>query len=206
MEPTTRIVIVRHGHVEGITPERFRGRTDLELTREGVDQADAAAKRIARLWRPVTVYTSPLRRCIVTGAAISRACGVAAKVLEPLTDINYGSWQWKTPDEVAKRWPQLIEQWRTRPDLVRIPAGESLQDVAVRAADALRHVREQNVGQTIVLVTHDTVIRALLLQLLEMPLSSYRRFAVDPGSISEATIAGDAVSLERLNESPTTFG
>jgi broad specificity phosphatase PhoE len=205
MEPSTRIVVVRHGYVEGIAPERFRGRTDLELTPAGVEQAEAAAARIARLWRPVTVYTSPLRRCIVTGAAISRACGIGAKVLEPLTDISYGSWQWKTPDEASARWPHSIELWRTRPDLVRAPAGESLQDVCVRVADALRHVREHNVGQTVVLVTHDSVVRVLLLQLLEMPLSSYRRFTVDPGSITELVLTGLDVSLVRLNESPLSF-
>jgi probable phosphoglycerate mutase len=192
MDPTTRIVLVRHGHVEGIEPERFRGRTDLELTGKGVEQAEAAGKRIAAMWRPVIIYTSPLRRCIVTGAAVARATGVNAKVLEPLTDI-------KTPDEVAARWPHLLEQWRTRPDLVRIPAGDSLQDVAVRAADALRHVRENHINQTVVLVTHDTVIRVLLLELLQMPLSNYRRFTVDPGSISEVTQTGEAVTLQRLN-------
>ena len=199
MDPITRIVLVRHGYVEGIEPERFRGRTDLELTGKGVEQAEAAGKRIASMWRPVIIYTSPLRRCIVTGAAVARATGVNAKTLESLTDISYGSWQWKTPDEVSARWPLLLEEWRTRPDLVRIPAGDSLQDVAVKAADALRYVREHHINQTVVLVSHDTVIRVLLLQLLQMPLSNYRRFTVDPGSISEVTIAGDAVTLQRLN-------
>jgi broad specificity phosphatase PhoE len=199
MDSTTRIVLVRHGHVEGIDPERFRGRTDLELTGMGVEQAEAAGKRIAAMWRPVIIYTSPLRRCIVTGATIARATGVSAKILETLTDISYGSWQWKTPDEVAARWPHLLEQWRTRPDLVRIPAGDSLQDVAVRAADALRYVRDNHINQTVVLVTHDTVIRVLLLQLLQMPLAGYRRLDVDPGSISEVTLAGDAGTLRRLN-------
>jgi phosphoserine phosphatase len=199
MDPTTRIVLVRHGHVEGIEPERFRGRTDLELTAKGVEQAEAAGKRVAAMWRPVIIYTSPLRRCIVTGAAIARSTGVSAKTLESLTDINYGSWQWKTPDEVAARWPYLLEQWRTRPDLVRFPAGDSLQDVAVRTADALRHVRENHINQTVVLVTHDSVIRVLLLQMLQLPLSAYRRFAIDPGSISEITQTGEAVTLQRLN-------
>jgi phosphoserine phosphatase len=199
MQAATRVVIVRHGYVEGILPERFRGRTDLELTSKGVEQAGAAAKRIADGYRPVIIYTSPLRRCIVTGAAISRAAAVNAKVLDLLTDINYGSWQWKTPDEVAARWPHQLELWLNRPDLARLPAGESLQDVAVRAADALRHIQEHHVGQTVVVVTHDTVIRVMLLQLLEMPLSSYRRFNVDPGSITDVTIFASGASLNSLN-------
>jgi broad specificity phosphatase PhoE len=195
----TRIVIVRHGYVEGISPERFRGRTDLELTTKGVEQAGAAATWIARELRPVIIYTSPLRRCIVTGAAISRATTANAKVLDSLNDISYGSWQWKTPDEVRARWPHQLNLWRTRPDLIRLPGGEALQDVAVRCADALRYIQEHHIGQTVVVVTHDTVIRVLLLQLLEMPLSSYRRFSVDPGSISEVTLRGEDVSLQRLN-------
>ena len=31
----TKILSVRHGHVEGIDPERFRGRADLPLTEQG---------------------------------------------------------------------------------------------------------------------------------------------------------------------------
>ncbi|HTX58589.1 MAG TPA: histidine phosphatase family protein, partial [Verrucomicrobiae bacterium] len=42
MERTIRLLLVRHGHVEGIDPERFRGRTDIELTAQGVAQAEAA--------------------------------------------------------------------------------------------------------------------------------------------------------------------
>jgi phosphoserine phosphatase len=83
--------------------------------------------------------------------------------------------------------------------LVRMPAGDSLQDVAVRTADALRHLREHHINQTVVLVTHDTVIRVMLLALLQMPLGNYRRFAADPGSISEVTLSGEAVTLQRLN-------
>jgi hypothetical protein len=31
-ERMTKILLIRHGHVEGIKPERFRGREPLELT------------------------------------------------------------------------------------------------------------------------------------------------------------------------------
>src|SRR5215469_5664326 len=38
----TRIILVRHGHVEGIDPPRFRGREDLALTERGKAEAFAA--------------------------------------------------------------------------------------------------------------------------------------------------------------------
>ena len=46
----TRILLMRHGHVEGIQPARFCGRADLRLTPRGFAEADAVAQRIASAW------------------------------------------------------------------------------------------------------------------------------------------------------------
>ena len=55
----TKLILVRHGHVEGISPERFRGRAELPLTDTGRREAEATAARIAASWRPAAIYTSP---------------------------------------------------------------------------------------------------------------------------------------------------
>lgn len=49
MEPTelTTLLLVRHGHVPGIEPATFRGRTDIELTERGVHEAHLTAEWIA---------------------------------------------------------------------------------------------------------------------------------------------------------------
>jgi probable phosphoglycerate mutase len=72
----TKIVPVRHGHVEGISPERFRGRADLVLTAEGRRQAAAAARRIQASWTAVAVYTSPLKSA--AGRPLRRSRGRSA--------------------------------------------------------------------------------------------------------------------------------
>ena len=66
----TKIILVRHGHVQGISPERFRGRADLELTPEGRRQAEATARRIRAGWTAAALYASPLSRCLTTAEAI----------------------------------------------------------------------------------------------------------------------------------------
>jgi probable phosphoglycerate mutase len=68
----TKIILVRHGHVEGISPERFRGRADLALTPQGLRQAEATARRIEASWTPAALYASPLSRCRATAEAIGR--------------------------------------------------------------------------------------------------------------------------------------
>ena len=51
----TKLILVRHGHVEGITPERFRGRAALPLTEQGRREAEMTAAYIAASWRPAAI-------------------------------------------------------------------------------------------------------------------------------------------------------
>jgi phosphoserine phosphatase len=199
----TKILLTRHGHVEGIHPERFRGRQPLELTARGRREALAVAARIAGAWRPSKIYTSPMGRCVATGAAIAKACGIAAEICEDLNDMDYGAWQFKTFLDAKQDNPSLFAGWFASPQLVRFPNGEALQDLAARCANALRFVLAHHPNDTIVLVGHDSVNRALLLQCLGLPLSAYWRLAQAPCCLNEIDIdAADAgrVCIVRLNE------
>jgi probable phosphoglycerate mutase len=195
----TKILLIRHGHVVGINPERFRGREDVPLTERGAREAKALAQRIATDWEVAAIYTSPLKRCVATASAISEPCGVSWRLLEELTDIDYGEWQFKTYEEVETTHPALFRAWLTMPQLVRFPKGESLQDVVARSADALRLMLERHTGETVAVVAHDSVNRALLVQLLDQPISCYWRIAQDPCCINEIDILGGHVRVRRIN-------
>jgi phosphoserine phosphatase len=196
----TIILLVRHGHVEGIRPERFRGRADLALTETGHGQAELLARRIASQWAPSSIYTSPLQRCIATGAAVARACGIPSEPLSGLNDLDYGAWQSLTYDHARVKDPDFFEAWFTTPHLVRFPEGESLQDVATRTASVLRFVLSRNAADTLVLVGHDSVNRVMLTQILNMPLSAYWRFAQSPCCINEIEVTGSSFQLRRMND------
>jgi broad specificity phosphatase PhoE len=197
----TKILLTRHGHVEGITPERFRGRQPLALTAQGRAEAEALGRRIAGAWKPARIYTSPMERCVKTGAAIARACGLAAgEARDDLNDIHYGGWQFKTFAEAKAADPDLFTAWSETPQLVRFPGGESLQDLAARVADALRFVLARDANGTIVIVGHDSVNRALLLQLLDMPLSAYWRIEQSPCCLNEIDVDDGKVCVRRINE------
>jgi phosphoserine phosphatase len=49
-------------------------------------------------------------------------------------------------------------------------------------------------------VGHDSVNRALLMQLLDQPLSSYWRLAQDPCCINEIDVVGWSIQVRRINE------
>jgi broad specificity phosphatase PhoE len=196
-----RLLLVRHGHVAGMEPERFRGRRDVDLSSLGVEQAHATARRIAARWQPVAIYSSPLRRCRQTAAEIAVACGgLSVRALDDLNDLHFGEWEWHTHEEVREQWPELFDCWLTAPQLVRFPAGESLQEVAARMADVLRFVRTAHADEAVVLVGHSAGNRALLLQALDLPLPAYWRLAQDPCSVTEIELHSRTATVRRFNE------
>jgi broad specificity phosphatase PhoE len=196
----TKIVLTRHGHVEGIKPERFRGRTELPLTSIGVGQAKAVAHRIATNWKPIAVYTSPMGRCVTTAEFISRSCKSTIQKLDELNDLDYGAWQGRTHDQVRKARPKLLAAWYETPHLVRFPGGDSLQDLIARTANALRLILDRHPDETVVAVGHDSVNRALLMQLIDQPLSSYWRITQEPCCLNEIEIDDGKVRVLRINE------
>jgi broad specificity phosphatase PhoE len=196
----TTLILTRHGHVEGIIPPRFRGQHPLPLTEQGRAEAKMTAERIASKWRPAAVRTSPLERCVVTGRLIAEACGLESITSDGLQDLHYGDWQWKTHDEVKEKWPRLYAAWKATPHLVRFPSGESLQDIVLRAADVVRAMIEGFPDDTVVLVGHDSVNRALLLQLLDQPLSAYWKLAQDPCCINVIEYDKEAVRVVSIND------
>src|SRR6202034_2963548 len=144
----TQIILVRHGHVEGISPERFRGRRDVDLSELGLRQARSTAERIARQWKPLVAYSSPLRRCMQTAASIASACATSVVALDDLNDVHYGDWEWLSHHEGRARWPDLHAPWLSARHLVRFPNGESLQDLTARMSNVLRLVLERHRDET----------------------------------------------------------
>ncbi|WP_322014182.1 histidine phosphatase family protein [Paraburkholderia sp. J12] len=196
-----RIVLTRHGEVEGIAPPRFRGRAQLQLTEVGRQQAHALAAAVAERFRPAAVYTSPMQRCRDTGREIAAACGVGERVLEGINDFDYGDWHWKTHEEVKAAFPAQFDLWKSAPQWMSFPAGESLQAVALRTMDALRELLVVHEEDTVVLVAHDSVNRVILLHALDLSLSAYWRVEQHPCCLNLLDVGMDGrASIKIINE------
>lgn len=197
----SKIILCRHGHVEGIFPARFRGRAEIPLTERGLAEAQALAERIAAQWSPAAIYASPLRRCMQTGNAIARTTGAPLVPLDALLDIDYGDWQWKTHDEVEREFPAHFSAWFNLPWLMRFSQGECLQDLLLRTAEVLRFVLDRHTAETLVLVGHESVNRAMLLQVLDRPLNQYWRISQAPCTLNEFEVTANSVRVLRIDDS-----
>lgn len=194
------LILVRHGHVEGIKPEKFRGQIDLPLTQTGIAQAEATAIYLSGFAGVAAIYSSPLSRCFDTANIIGTPPAIEAIKLPELIDINYGAWQGRNRDDIARDEPALFHNWMTRPDLTAIPQADTLQSVQANLVRGLNMMREQHDGQTIIAVGHDSSNRILLLTALDMPLSRYWNIRQDPCCVNVIEFDGDRCTVGRINE------
>lgn len=196
----THLILLRHGEVDGIDPPVFRGRLDLPLTPRGVRQAVLTRDALSACRVVNAIYCSPLSRCVRTADIVGNAFRLDAVSHPGLTDLDYGAWSGLADTEVTRRWPQEAALWKTAPHALRIPGGESLQDLAARAVDAFVLLLHAHPRGNIVLVSHDSVIRVLLCHALGLPLSSYDVLAPSPCGISMLACAPGRCTLESFNE------
>lgn len=183
----TKIILTRHGQTEWNARPRFHGRVDLALSEAGIEQARATSKRIRATlgWKPSAVYTSPMRRCAVTGQIICEPFGLTVEPIDGLNDIDYGKWQGLTRHEVKTHWPAEFQIWSHTPHLSKLPDGETLQEVLARASSTVDDILRRHPNDTIVLVGHGGVNRVILLHALGLSLSRYWCLAQNMCAISE---------------------
>lgn len=183
----TCIVLVRHGHVDGIDPPRFRGRTDLSLTIRGVQQAERTRDLLLALPRVAAAYASPLSRCVMTAEIVASSWSLAVTPMPSFLDIDYGDWQGRRYLEVNQADPAGFARWFDTPHLAVIPGGETMPQLVARVAETMRIILAKHPGETVLLVGHDSVNRVMLLLALDLPLSRFWHLPQDPCAVNLVT-------------------
>lgn len=171
-----RLVLLRHGETEWSKSGQHTGRTEVELTDAGRDQAQLAAGVLGelKLVDPL-VISSPRRRSLVTG----ELAGLSVDdVTEQLAEWDYGSYEGLTTEQIRESVPDWLV-WTHG-----CPGGESVVQVSERAdaavTTALRHMESRDV----VFVSHGHFSRAVITRWVELPLVEGSRFGMITASIA----------------------
>jgi ribonuclease H / adenosylcobalamin/alpha-ribazole phosphatase len=198
-QPTTTLLL-RHGQTALSAERRFAGRGDIPLTDLGLEQAAAAAARLAQRGDIDLVLTSPLLRTRQTAVAVADAAGVPLEVDDDLAETDFGSWEGMTFGEVIARWPDEMAAWLAAADTAP-PGGESFAAVAVRVDAALDRLLGAHQGRTVVVVSHVTPIKTIVCRALLAPPAALFRIHLDVAALSEAAWFTDGPALLRsLND------
>jgi len=178
----TEIILARHGETEWNVGEIFRGRIDIELNETGLRQAELLAEYLSGI-KIDTVYSSPLRRALKTAEVIASYHKLEVEIAPGLMDFDYGEWQGLPHQEVKDKYKELYAEWINSPDQVKMPTGESLDDVRERAMGVVSDVIAKYEG-IVVLVSHRVVNKVLICTLLGLDNSHFWNIKQDTCGIT----------------------
>ncbi len=167
----TEIVLVRHGETRWNVEEIFRGRIDVELSETGIRQAELLADYLSRV-KIEAIYSSPLKRALKTAETIAVCHQLQVKVVPGLNDLDFGQWQGLSLKEVKDKYQENYTEWLNHPERVRLPGGETLDDVGRRAMLLVDEAIAQHKG-AVVLVSHRVVNKVLICALLGLDNSHF---------------------------------
>jgi ribonuclease H / adenosylcobalamin/alpha-ribazole phosphatase len=193
-EPTVTLLL-RHGQTPMSVQKRYAGRSDVPLTDVGVQQAAAAAKRLASAGLDVIV-TSPLLRTVQTAQEVAAVTGAAVVTDDGFRETDFGAWEGLTFAEVRERWPAELAAWLADPEAAP-PDGESFADVSTRVTAALHRVLADRQGQRVLVVSHVTPIKTLVAAALLAPSAALFRMHLDVAALSEINWYADGPAVLR---------
>jgi len=104
-----------------------------------------------------------LSRAVETARIVLEPHGIEATPHKGLLDFDYGDWTGKTEEVVAKTWPEEYAAWNARPHTVRVPGGNTLQEVFDRAFEFMESVAQRHDGKTVALIAHRVINKLLII-------------------------------------------
>jgi len=200
-----RIYLLRHGETDWNIRGIFRGRSDIELSQRGREQAKAAARALEG--RGISaIYTSPVRRSVETAEFCSQELGLEFIEAPPLSDPDCGLWEGKDLEQARMGHPEEFHLMQTAPSRLRFPGGESVVEVADRVSDFALGDLDEEVDGDVLLVTHNFIFQVLTVRVLGCSLDRLYNLEMDNGAISEYQRRGSRVIVRRTNETDHLMG
>lgn len=157
-------ILCRHGRTDWNDAGRYQGQTDVPLNAEGRRQAVFLAQTL-RTESIDAVYSSDLSRAADTAQEIARFHGLEVRRDPRLREINQGRWEGLTLEQILARDAELHALWEAEPETVRLPDGESIDEVRGRVLAALQEIEEEYPAGLVCLVGHKVALTVMRCEL-----------------------------------------
>lgn len=194
---TATLILIRHAmHTD--FGERFTGRAGgVALSEAGERQAAELGERLGQ--EPITaVYSSPRERTRATADRVAAPHGVPVMIDEALDEIDLGDWTGARIDSLEG--DPAFERWNAARSEASPPNGEAFASVADRVTGFAARTSSAHKGETIAVVSHADVIKALVASCLGLSLDHVLRFEIGPASVTRLLFGDWGSKLLSLNE------
>lgn len=195
----SRLLLVRHGNTKLNNAKRFWGQTDVELSTDGIRQAEKMRERLA-LEKIDAAYSSTLSRARLTAEIIASRHQLGVTAIAELMEINFGFIEGLTFEEVSQLHPEmadLMSKWAIKP---KFPGGESLDELNNRVQKFLKRLKKHQPEETILIVSHAGTLRLMICNLIGIGPEHWRHMQLDLASLSIIETYPQGAVLSLLND------
>lgn len=185
---THRLVLLRHGETEWSLSGQHTSITDIGLTDRGREQARQAAGTIARLGLDDPLVVSSPR---IRATATAELAGLRIDEISPLlAEWDYGEYEGMTTHDIRTQTPGWL-LWT-----YGCPGGESVDQVSMRADQAVAFALDHMGERDVVFVSHGHFSRSVVTRWVEQPLREGARFGFPTAAVA---VCGFEYGLRQLS-------
>jgi len=178
---STRLILIRHGETDWNRQRRYCGFSDIDLNQNGKKQGELLGQRLKKE-KIDKVYSSGMKR---TDNFAAIALGpVTVEKIFGLREVNFGSLEGLTYQEVMKKLPLIYGKWLDNPLANQIPDAESLSCFAARVRQALAKILSDNKGSSSAVFSHAGPLRIILADSLKIELKDIWQIKQDSANIN----------------------
>ena len=184
----TQIYLVRHGQSIGNAKGFYQGHTNMDLSEVGVYQANLTAERLKDVHIDV-IYSSDLARAHNTALPHAKLRGLDVINSRLLREMYIGDWE-GLPIADLKRdhYQEFVIDWHEDFGNFRFPNGESVLEAGERVYNEILRIAKENIGKTVLIVSHAAVIRAFWCKMCGVAPSDMAKAFPFPTNASFSTL------------------
>jgi broad specificity phosphatase PhoE len=176
------LIWIRHAEPDAAMSGRCYGHLDIALSDAGRAHAESIAHLVVNE-APCAIYSSSSRRAVETAQPLAAALHQSIKIRDSLREIDFGSFEGLSYDEIAARYPEAWVDWMATPTAVRFPGGESYPILAKRTRDEAARLLAAHPRQSIAIVSHSGPMRVVLADALRIAESDLFTIELPYGAI-----------------------
>lgn len=211
---STRVIILRHGQSSYNSQGRIQGRSDLSVL---TDRGQADARLTSAAFQGLefsAAYCSPLQRAHQTATTVLTGLGQQDRLQtdDRLLEIDLPLWETMLNQDVREKYAEQYQVWKERPHELKmlLPQADGSQQeffpvlaLYAQATTFWQGIIPQHQGQTILIVAHNGINRALISTALGIPAHLYHSIQQSNCGVTVLNFSGgwgDNVQLESLNQ------
>ena len=194
-----KLTLVRHTTLD-IAPHICYGQSDVDVS-ANFDNERLALQRKLGDTQFDAIYTSPLRRCQQLARALCHHndFGFTADDIQHdhrLKELNFGDWEMQAWDAIPR---DMFDVWANDYANLAPPNGETFSQLHARAKDFVDEVAKDAQNQHLLVITHGGFIRALIAEVLQMPLKRLFRLSISHASVTLLEFKDDVPKVHFMN-------